>query len=404
VKKILNLIKSNEIPKSEGYPFLLDYCRENNFQFLYKSLYDDAPKSELGSFKYDADWVNTQEKTLHEQISKKEQELNTYKLNNLKQSIQQTYIEMAKLYYEAGALSNFDQAILKAKDYSSHLPNHEFLFYYKLSMILNGKLEDIRSILTTNEDLKSLTPENKVFYSNHRAITSIALLNEKKDLSGALTGLLVLNVENLRFAEEYSSLSNLAIYLAVLSVLCLKRNEINARILGTESKALLNQNIFAQRFIESFYSANYQETTSNLQLLIQHLDKDPFMRQNKEIFANMIMDKIIKQHLQPITRISISKMANSLNLEQKPLFETLKEMIKNKDIPFLIDPIAMTLELRKEKKKTREQIIKHALKLTTNYVLEKSLGILRYNLGMRRKNMQDSMAAEGQSTGKNIGK
>ena len=63
------------------------------------------------------------------------------------------------------------------------------------------------------------------------------------------------------------------------------------------------------------------------------------MKQNKEIFYKMIMDKIIKQYLKAVSKISIQKMAETLNIQQEMLVEVLKELIKSKEILFLIDPI-----------------------------------------------------------------
>jgi len=76
-------------------------------------------------------------------------------------------------------------------------------------------------------------------------------------------------------------------------------------------------------------------------------------------------------------------------------------MIRNRDIPFLYDPVEQILIRKKDKSNTREEVIKHATKFTSNYVLEKTLSVIRYELGMRRKVLESMMAAESQSTGKN---
>jgi len=173
------------------------------------------------------------------------------------------------------------------------------------------------------------------------------------------------------------------------------------KFFNTEVKGLLNQNPNAQKFLEAFYAADYKVSAANLIQMIKTLDSDMYMRQNRELFHKMILDKMIKQYLQPITRISINKMSHTLNLPTEMLIEFLKELIRNKDISFLIDPVDMVLVAKKEKKKTKEDVMDQALKLTTNYVLEKTLAILRYNLGNRRKFTVENASDAGQATFKN---
>jgi len=76
----------------------------------------------------------------------------------------------------------FDVAIVKAKEYVGTIANWEFLFYYKLSLFLNGKYDDIRSVYSSSEDIRLLSGDDKTYYANQKAISSIALLAEKKDL------------------------------------------------------------------------------------------------------------------------------------------------------------------------------------------------------------------------------
>jgi len=69
------------------------------------------------------------------------------------------------------------------------------------------------------------------------------------------------------------------------------------------------------------------------------MEADPILRLNRDIFITMINDKIIKQFLMPISRISINKMADTLSFSREALSNLLRDNIAHNDLPFLIDPI-----------------------------------------------------------------
>lgn len=124
----------------------------------------------------------------------------------------------------------FEQYVLQARQIQAI--NLEVSFYYKVVLLQADQLEELKKFARDNENNESFTTmaiEQRAIFANARAIHGILHLRSR-DYFAALTAFSEVNPDEADHIGLYSSLGDLARYIAVIGIFNYKREEIKPKV------------------------------------------------------------------------------------------------------------------------------------------------------------------------------
>lgn len=377
---VLRQYENDKQKVADAYSFLISQAKQRNNHLLYKKLINEANAKNLklsAMGDLDMDWVQKKESEFRTEFSKKESELKLHIANNIKPSIQMSYLDLARLLIKAGDLQEFKNYATKAHEVQP--ANTEANYYYKINLLLNNKTDELRKI-TENEmeqdNYKNMASEMRTAYLHGRVIAAITKL-KTKDFFGAFNILSNISTEYLPDIGIYTSFYDLSRYLGVLGVICFKREEINSKVLSDGTKQLFNYNPNAVKLVESFVNANYEEASKALDKLINEWHLDTYVENQVETVRGLILDKLIKQYLSTISKVKIQTLCDTFKLAPTQCEEILQNLILTKKISFKIDSLQGVLVHQEEDPHSQKKLVKKAIGIIGNYCFEKQFAVLK---------------------------
>jgi len=389
-----NLLKQHEKDKEKigaAYSYAINQAKLKNQHILYKSLVNEANSKgvKLNSLAdYDPDWIQKREQEFRQEYSKKEAELKLHIANNIKPSIQMSYLELARLLLKAGDSKDFEQYAAKAHEVQP--TNSEANYYHKISLLLNNKTEELKKITDhemEQENYRTMASDQRTAYLHGRVISAIVKLRTK-DFYGAFSTLCNISTEFLPDIGIYTSFYDLARYLAILGVICCKREEIASKVFGETTKPLMNHNHSAVKLVESYINANYEEGSKALDQLLSDWSTDSYVENVVSPVQGLILDKFIKQYLSTISRVKLDTIAETFRITPQQSEDILQNLILSNKIPFKIDVLQKTLVHQDEEAHSQSRLVKKAIGIAGNYCFEKQFAVLKVSFNAVSGNRQ----------------
>jgi hypothetical protein len=389
-----NLLKHHEKDKekiSHAYSYAINQAKLKNQHILYKTLINEANSKGIklsALADYDPEWIQKREQEFRQEYSKKEAELKLHIANNIKPSIQMSYLELARLLLKAGDSKDFEQYAAKAHEVQP--TNSEANYYYKISLLLNNKTDELKKITdheVEQENYRSMASDQRTAYLHGRVISAIVKL-KTKDFYGAFNTLCSISTEFLPDIGIYTSFYDLARYLAVLGIICCKREEIASKVFGESTKQLMNHNHNAVKLVESFVNANYDEGSKALDQLMSDWSLDSYVENVMSPVQGYILDKFIKQYLSTISRVKIDTIAETFRITPQQCEDILQNLILTNKIPFRIDTLQRTLVYQDEEIHSQSRLVKKAIGIAGNYCFEKQFAVLKVSFNAVSGNRQ----------------
>jgi len=288
-----------------------------------------------------------------------------------------SYVEIAKLNIAAGDFKGFEQAVLKAREI--HPLSNEAAYLLKVLYLHQGNYEDIKKFIKDHEMGENFTTmafDHKSAYCHARAIQGILNLRSK-DYYAALNAFTEVNPDHVPDIGVYSSFADIAKYLVILGIICYTRGELKDKICVGNAKQILTYNHVAQKLLDSYLQANYDDFSNCLEKLLHDWSTDSYVENVKSNVYNMVLENAFKQYLATIIRVKIDTMAATFRVLPEQCEEICKNLILMRQIPFRIDRIEKILVGKEKDPYSKEELVKKATRLVGNYAFEKQFAVLK---------------------------
>eukprot|EP00825_Cyclidium_porcatum_P043128 TRINITY_DN6052_c0_g1_i3.p1 TRINITY_DN6052_c0_g1~~TRINITY_DN6052_c0_g1_i3.p1 ORF type:complete len:327 (+),score=53.85 TRINITY_DN6052_c0_g1_i3:140-1120(+) len=243
---------------------------------------------------------------------------------------------------------------------------------------------------------------NKYLLSNQVLLSQIAQIHiimllqfiTSNDCQGFLNLFLssVLVLDNVgQDINKITLLSDLCIYLVLVSLAEKNREEIISIYMNPNTKSLLEFNQVAQDLFNNFINLKFDFFIKQLTQLQSQFEYDPFISQVFGSLFDKILIKTIKIYLTPFSQISFTQIAADLQVDLSQLQAIIIDLIKEKRIQYQYDPIEQIIILKNTEQVARYKRYKKAVKVIQKYLKDKQFLLLKNELNKLRLQNQKMM-------------
>lgn len=337
---------------------------------------DDSAAQGQQQTDVDDKWVERRTNKAVHKREKLDQDLKTYKINSIKESIRRGHDDCANHFVDMGDLINALRCFSRTRDYcvsaqhivqmcvnvitcSIYMRNWTHVTtYVNKAENVHDIFDHAPNIFGTNTnrgekktDSKVETFTDKQKKENNEAIARVKCasglveLNSKRYKEAAKT-FLQISHEHFHYPEILSAV-DVAQYGGICALATFNREELQKYVLTNNTfKQFLEHLPPLREILHKFYSSKYAKCLELLDQLKCNLELDIFLSPHVEKLYAQIRNKALVQYFSPYTSANLNSMAAAFNTTIAQLEEELTQLILDGQISARIDSSNKILHAR----------------------------------------------------------
>ncbi|CAM9194326.1 unnamed protein product [Ectocarpus sp. 6 AP-2014] len=292
----------------------------------------------------DTEWAEQVDRRYQQSVDRLEAELNSYKINLIKESIRMGYNELGDLSYRRGDLKQALKCYARTRDYCTTNRHSAEMCLHVIEISADmGNFIHVNNYVLRAEHTPDL---DSVVKAKLRAAAGLVHLDQREYAKAARKFVDVAPELGSSF-DGVVAPEDIAVYGGLCALATFSREEMRQRVLDNASfKNFLDLVPQVRELTNDFANSRYRSCLKYLADLKGDLQLDLHLHRHLDTLYKMVEDKCLMQYFSPYSSVRLGAMSEAFGIEVPELEKKVAALVISNQISARIDSTNATLHAK----------------------------------------------------------